>query len=57
MEKKDIIVKNLRITYYTLAVISAIVSTVYSIKSYYSLYNSCKEDTKSEEENNKYKEA
>jgi hypothetical protein len=52
MEKKDNIIKNLRITYYTLAVISAIVGTIYCIKSYYSLslYNSCKEDTESKEE-------
>lgn len=50
MEKKDNIIKNLRIVYYTLAVISAIVGTVYTIKSYYSLYNSCKE------EDDKYKE-
>ena len=56
MEKKDNIIKNLRIVYYTLAVISGIIGTIYTIKSYYSLYNSCKEDTKSKEEDDKYKE-
>lgn len=42
MEKRNNIIKDLKIVYYTLAIVSIIVSYGYAIISYRSLYNTNK---------------